>query len=111
MVEGSSEHEEAGGHQVSLSRMRSDLSPSLSFPHVWARSSRGPDVGIAKHCPVMSVITPTSVSGRPGGPYRRPSWLEIAGPRASDAAADQLAPLLWDTVLEDRVPSRRDSNG
>ena len=43
------------------------------------------DVGIAKHCRVMSVITPTAV-GRARGPYvERPSWHEIAGPtKATD---------------------------
>lgn len=71
------EGEEAGGHGVFLSQMRSDLVfLSLARPDgpVQASSSisRSPrsrlDVGIAKHCLVMSVITPTW-PGRPRGPY------------------------------------------
>lgn len=56
---------------------------SLSFSFVPSRSRRsGPDVGIAKHCRVMSVITPTrgELVGQEGR-YRRPSWFhDIAGP-------------------------------
>ena len=84
--------EEAGGHEVSLSQMRSDLfCLSLAQPVGACRALSVDlmilrlDVGIAKHCRVMSVITPTAV-GRARGPYvERPSWHEIAGPtKATD---------------------------
>ena len=60
----------------------------------------------------MSVITPTKVAGRPGGPYGRPSWLEIADPlEPPTLPLTNLPQPRRDAVLDDRVPSRRDSNG
>lgn len=67
---GRKEGEEAGEDTgVFLSRMRSDLvrlslarpagrHPAVSVDRTISKASR-PDVGIAKHCRVMSVITPT----------------------------------------------------
>ena len=70
----------------------------------------GPDVGIAKHCRVMSVITPTAAAGRPGGPYGRPSWL---GSRALGPREARCSPTCHGGTPSkgDRVPSRPNSNG
>lgn len=105
--------EEAGGLPIadeirSLSASRSHDRPGPVGPSLSISRSRGSrlDVGIAKHCRVMSVITPTA-AGRPRGPYvERPSWHEIAGP--TKATDRRTLPTGWlNTVLhEDRVPHR-----
>lgn len=105
-----------GGFLGSVRRREDTGSPYRGWDQISLRLSLsptvlpGPDVGIAKHCRVMSVITPTTAAGRPGGPYGRPSWL---GSRALGPREARCSPTCHGGTPSkgDRVPSRPNSNG
>lgn len=105
-----------GGFLGSVRRREDTGSPYRGWDQISLRPSLspavlpGPDVGIAKHCRVMSVITPTTAAGRPGGPYGRPSWL---GSRALGPREARCSPTCHGGTPSkgDRVPSRPNSNG